>query len=34
MQGFPVGPPLPPQRQLDEEGKRVVSEILIDNGVL
>ncbi len=34
MQGFPVGPPLPPQRQLDEEGKKVVSEILIDIGVL
>jgi len=28
MQGFPVGPPLPPQQQLDEEGKRVVSQIL------
>jgi dihydrodipicolinate synthase/N-acetylneuraminate lyase len=34
MQGFPVGSPLPPQRQLDEEGKRVVSEILIDIGAL
>ncbi len=34
MQGFPVGPPLPPQLQLDEEGKKVVSEILIDIGVL
>lgn len=30
MQGFPVGPPLPPQQQLDEEGKRVVSRILRD----
>ena len=34
MQGFPVGSPLPPQRQLDEEGKRVVSQILTDIGVL
>ena len=34
MQGFPVGSPLPPQRQLDEEGKRVVAEILIDIGAL
>jgi len=34
MQGFPVGPPLLPQRQLDEEGKKVVSQILIDIGVL
>ena len=34
MQGFPVGAPLPPQRQLDEEGKRVVSQILTNIGVL
>ena len=34
MQGFPVGTPLPPQRQLDEEGKKVVSRILTDIGVL
>ncbi|MBW2003966.1 MAG: dihydrodipicolinate synthase family protein, partial [Deltaproteobacteria bacterium] len=34
MQGFPVGSPLPPQRQLDEEGKRVVSQILTNIGVL
>jgi len=34
MQGFPVGPPLLPQSQLDEEGKKVVSQILIDIGVL
>jgi len=34
MQGFPVGSPIPPQRQLDEEGKRVVSQILIDIGAL
>ena len=34
MQGFPVGPPLPPQQQLNEEGKKVVSQILIDIGVL
>jgi len=34
MQGFPVGSPIPPQRQLDEEGKRVVFQILIDIGAL
>lgn len=34
MQGFPVGSPLPPQRQLDEDGKRVVSQILTDIGAL
>jgi 4-hydroxy-tetrahydrodipicolinate synthase len=34
MQGFSVGSPLPPLRQLDKEGKRVVSQILIDVGVL
>ena len=34
MQGFSVGSPLPPQRQLDEKGKRVVSRILTDIGVL
>jgi 4-hydroxy-tetrahydrodipicolinate synthase len=34
MHGFPVGPPLPPQQQLDEEGKRVVSQILTTIGVL
>jgi 4-hydroxy-tetrahydrodipicolinate synthase len=34
MQGFPVGPPLPPQQQLNEEGKRVISQILIDIGAL
>ena len=34
MQGFPVGSPLPPQRQLDEEGKKVVSQILTNIGVL
>jgi len=34
MQGFPVGSPIPPQRQLDEEGKKVVSQILINIGVL
>ena len=34
MQGFPVGSPLPPQMQLDEEGKRVVSQILTNIGVL
>jgi len=34
MQGFSVGSPLLPQRQLDEEGKKVVSQILIDIGVI
>ena len=34
MQGFPVGPPMLPQRQLDEKGKKVVSQILIDMGAL
>ncbi|MBW2615562.1 MAG: dihydrodipicolinate synthase family protein [Deltaproteobacteria bacterium] len=34
MQGFPVGFPLPPQRQLDEEGKKIVSQILTNIGVL
>jgi 4-hydroxy-tetrahydrodipicolinate synthase len=34
MQGFPVGPPLPPQQQLDEDGKRVVSRILTTIGAL
>ena len=34
IQGFPVGPPLPPQQQLNEEGKRVVSQILTTIGVL
>jgi 4-hydroxy-tetrahydrodipicolinate synthase len=34
MQGFPVGSPLPPQSQLDEEGKKVVRTILSDIGAL
>jgi dihydrodipicolinate synthase/N-acetylneuraminate lyase len=34
MQGFPVGPPLEPQRQLDSEGRRVVRAILEKIGVL
>lgn len=34
MQGFPVGPPMPPQKQLDEEGGKVVKQILNDIGVL
>ncbi len=34
MQGFPVGPPLPPQKELDEEGKGVVRRILSRMGVL
>jgi len=29
MRGFPVGSPLPPQRQLDKEGKKVISQILV-----
>ena len=34
MQGFSEGSTLPPQQQLDEEGKRVVSQILTNIGVL
>jgi len=34
MQGFPVGFPLPPQRQLGREGRKVVQKILIDIGAL
>jgi 4-hydroxy-tetrahydrodipicolinate synthase len=34
MQGFPVGPPLPPQKQLDAEGRRVVEGILRSIGAL
>jgi len=34
MQGFPVGPPLPPQQQLNEEGKSLVSQILRNIGAL
>lgn len=34
MQGFPVGPPLPPQKQLDGQGRKVVRKILEDIGAL
>ncbi len=34
MQGFPVGPPLPPQKQLDAEGRSVVEGILRSIGAL
>jgi 4-hydroxy-tetrahydrodipicolinate synthase len=34
MQGFSVGPPLPPQKQLNEDGKRVVYQILTGIGAL
>lgn len=34
MQGFPVGSPLPPQRQLDGKEKKVVHQILTNIGVL
>jgi 4-hydroxy-tetrahydrodipicolinate synthase len=34
MQGFAVGPPLPPQKQLDAEGRRVVEGILRSIGAL
>jgi 4-hydroxy-tetrahydrodipicolinate synthase len=34
MQGFPVGPPLPPQKQLDAEGRRAVEGILRSIGAL
>jgi len=34
MQGFPVGPPLPPQQQLNQEGRRMVSQVLRNIGAL
>ena len=34
MQGFPVGPPLPPQKQLDAEARRTVENILRNIGAL
>ena len=34
MQGFPVGPPLPPQKQLGSEGRKVVQKILNNIGAL
>ncbi len=34
MQGFPVGPPLPPQKQLESEGRKVVQKILKNIGTL
>lgn len=34
MQGFPVGPPLPPQKQLDAEGRRALEGILRSVGAL
>lgn len=34
MQGFAVGPPLPPQKQLDRQGRNVVRKILEDIGAL
>ncbi len=34
MQGFPVGSPLPPQRQLDSEARTVLATILRDIGAL
>lgn len=34
MQGFAVGPPLPPQKQLDRQGRNVVRKILEDIGGL
>ena len=34
MQGFPVGPPLPPQKQLDAEGRRALEAILRSVGAL
>ena len=34
MQGFPVGPPLPPQKQLESEGRKVVQKILKNIGAL
>ena len=34
MQGFAVGPPLPPQKQLDRQGRKVVRKVLEDIGGL
>ena len=34
MQGFPVGSPIPPQRQLDDQGEKVVNQILSNIGAL
>ncbi|MHB8091576.1 MAG: dihydrodipicolinate synthase family protein [Syntrophales bacterium] len=34
MQGFPVGPPLPPQKQLNAEERKALEKILRDLGVL
>jgi len=34
MQGFAVGPPLPPQKQLDRQGRKVVRKVLEDIGAL
>jgi 4-hydroxy-tetrahydrodipicolinate synthase len=34
MQGFPVGPPLPPQKQLDQEEREAVRTILRNIGAL
>ncbi len=34
MQGFPVGPPLPPQKQLESEGRKAVQKILENIGAL
>jgi 4-hydroxy-tetrahydrodipicolinate synthase len=34
MQGFAVGPPLPPQKQLDRQGREVVRKVLEDIGGL
>jgi len=34
VQGFPVGSPLPPQKQLDPEGRRALEKILRDMGAL
>jgi 4-hydroxy-tetrahydrodipicolinate synthase len=34
MQGFAVGPPLRPQKQLDRQGRKVVRKVLEDIGGL
>ena len=34
MQGFPVGSPLPPQKQLNAEERKALEKILRDIGVL
>jgi hypothetical protein len=34
MQGFPVGPPMPPQKRLNPEERKALEKILRDIGAL